>query len=31
LMDGENWMLKPCPTPFGALMSAPVISPGAQR
>ena len=31
LVDREHRMLKPCPTPFGALMSAPVISPGAQR
>ena len=31
LVDREHRMLKPRPTPFGALMSAPVISPGAQR
>ena len=31
LVDGEHRILKPRPTPFGAPMSAPVISPGAQR
>ena len=31
LVDREHRMLKPCPTPFGALMGAPVISPGAER
>jgi hypothetical protein len=30
LVDREHRMLKPCP-PFGALMSTPVISTGAQR
>jgi hypothetical protein len=31
LVDREHRMLKPRPTPFGALLSTPVISPGAQR
>ena len=31
LVDREHRILKPRPTPFGAPMSAPVISPGAQR
>jgi hypothetical protein len=30
-MDGEHRMLKPRPTAFRALLSAPVISPDAQR
>jgi hypothetical protein len=31
LVDREHRMLKPQPTLFGALLSAPVISSGAQR
>ena len=31
LVDGKHRLFKPRPTPFGALLSAPVISSGAQR
>jgi hypothetical protein len=31
LVDRQHRMLKPGPTPFGALLRAPVISPGTQR
>ena len=31
LVDGEHRLLKPRPTPFAALLSAPVISPSPQR